>query len=244
LQVVLVSTGPQRQADIDLVRRAIIDELKIHVRILDQGHVLEEAQRKRLADAVPDISAFDDHSFANVRAIFDWDHQIPSHFTLLRILCCYDEETTKRVDHAIAERDHMIETDNLYPEFDLPDYDDIEGNETYIAILRAGTLKLEDIRLISMWRRNVKAELAAAAITTVQQDARYQQASAARQAAGLGGPVVMGWAPPCLSTTEHWGIEVSLLTEFDGHRGRAWVFIVVPEENRVTRAYETDVQLA
>lgn len=74
---------------------------------------------------------------------------------------------------------------------------------------------------------------------------RWQTETSTRKASeGLGGPVIIGWAPPCLAETEDWTIEIWLLTEFDGQTGTARVFMVNPTNETVPREFNSDVQLA
>lgn len=239
-----MSTSAGRQLDVDRVREALQHELKVHVRIQDQGHAPDTDARRRLAQVLPDLSAFGDHTFHTVRAVLDWDHQIPSQYVILRILCCYDAATRDRIDARLAARDKDIEAANLYPEFDVPDYGDVEGNETYLAVLRPGSSEVEDFRFISPWRKQVENTKADAAIRIVRENEGYQRAADGRTSSGLGGPVVIGWAPPCLGDTENWAIEVWLLTEFDGQSGKAKVFMVDVDRAVVSREFDTDVQLA
>jgi hypothetical protein len=231
-------------ADDGLVRRALLDELKVHVRIADQGHAPDKAGLRRLSEAIPAIAAFPNRSFKSVRAILDWDHQLPSQFYLLRILASYDARDMERVDETIADRDEEIGEFNLYPEFDVPDYGDIEASEVYIAVMRPGTGEVEDFRFMSAWRKQVTSSIADAAVRAVTEHPDYRKAHSARRTEGLGGPIVIGWAPPSLAESERWAIEIWLLTEFDGQVGKARVFMVDPEDRKVTREYETDVQLA
>lgn len=239
-----MSHSTARQHDIDRVRHALQHELKVHVRIQDQGHAPDPEARRRLAQVLPDLSAFGEHSFTAVRAVLDWDHTIPSQYVILRILCCYDTAARDRIDTRLAARDREIEAGNLYPEFDVPDYGDIEGSETYLAVLRPGSSEVEDFRFISPWRKQVENTKAEAAIRIVRENEGYQRAADGRTTSGLGGPVVIGWAPPCLGDTENWAVEIWLLTEFDGQSGKARVFMVDVDRAVVSREFDTDVQLA
>ena len=239
-----MSKGSERKTDAQLVRDTLMHELKVHVRIQDQGHDPDETGRQALLDRLPDICAFGDHTFAGVRVVMDWDHQIPSQFILLRILACYEEESLRRVDAMLADRDEEIDEVNLYPEFDVPDYGEIEGSETYVAVMRPGNLDFEDFRFSSTWRKKVAPAKAEIAVRTVRGYEGYRKAAAARTTDGLGGPVVIGWAPPFLADTDNWAIEIWLLTEFDGHSGKARVFMVDTEAGKVTKEFDTDVQLA
>ncbi|MCA9707203.1 MAG: hypothetical protein KDK70_15225 [Myxococcales bacterium] len=233
-----------RERDAALVRKALREELKVHVRIVDQGNAPTPAQLAKLADTLPDVFAFGDNAFLGVRAVLDWDHQIPSQYSLLRILACYRALDLERLDALIEDRDEEIAEGNLYPEFDVPDYGDIDGSESYVALLRPGSDEIEDFRFMSSWRKQVRPAVAEQAVTTVKHTPSYKRAAANRSGEGLGGPVVIGWAPPCLANTSRWAVEIWLLTEFDGHQGKARVFMVDLEDKAVTREFDTDVQLA
>ncbi len=239
-----MSTGEDRQDDIALVRRAISHELKVHPRVIDQGHGPDAAARAEIAATVPALSAFGTKSFLSVSAILDWDHQLPSGFLLLRVLASYDKRDQERVQAVVEDRDDEIAETNLYPEFDLPDYGEIDASESYVAVLRAGTTKVDDFRFLSSWRKQVGGAVADLAVKTVTRSANYQRAAASRRTDGLGGAVVIGWAPPCLANSENWAVEIWLLTEFDGQTGKARVFMVDAERKEITREYDTDVQLA
>ncbi len=239
-----MSRGSDRQADAQRVATSLTERLKVHVRLQDQGHAPTAAELQQLTTVVPPLSAFSDHRFRSVRVLLDWDHQIPSQYLLLRILGCYDDETDARVQSQLDARDAQIAQMNLYPEFDVPDYGEIEGSETYVGVLKPGADKFEDFRFLSAWRKQVEPFVADAAVRCVRAFEGYQRAASARSSEGLGGPVVIGWAPPCLAETEDWAIEIWLLTEFDGHSGKARVFMVDPAAERVSREFDTDVQLA
>lgn len=231
-------------ADADLVRKAVREELRVHVRLADQGHALDEDARNRLAQKLPDLRAFGANRYHAVRAILDWDHHLPSQYALLRIHACWDRGSTNQLDDELADRTAEIDQDNLYPEFDLPDYGDLVANESYVAILKPGGTDLEDFQFLSPWRKQVRTEVADVAIRAVRAHDGYERATARRRTAGLGGPVVVGWAPPCLAHCDRWAVEIWLLTEFDGHSGKARVFMVDIDDGEVTREFDTDVQLA
>lgn len=233
-----------RERDAQKVRDALRHELRVHVRIKDQGKAPTEEQLEQLAESVPDVMAFGDNAFHGVRAVLDWDHQIPSKYALLRILGCYRALDLERLDAQIEDRDEEITESNLYPEFDVPDYGDLDGSESYVALMTPGSVEIEDFRFMSTWRKQVRAAVADLAVETVKNTPSYQRAAAARSGEGLGGPVVIGWAPPCLANTSTWAVEIWLLTEFDGHQGKARVFMVDLDEKAVTREFDTDVQLA
>ena len=226
------------------VRRALTDDLRVHVRIRDQGNDPDDALRNTLAEALPALVAFGEHNFHGVRVLLDWDHQIPSQFALLRIMACYTAADLERVDAVIADREAEIQDGNLYPEFDVPDYGDIDASENYVALLRPGATEVEDFRFMSAWRKQVTTSVADRAVTTVKAHPGYKLVTETRTGEGLGGPVVIGWAPPSLAEAGGWAIEIWLLTEFDGQTGKARVFMVDLDNDAVTREFDTDVQLA
>lgn len=234
----------QRERDAERVRHAVGRELKVHVRIQDQGKAPTEEQLEQIAETLPDVVAFGENAFAGVRAVLDWDHQIPSKYALLRIFACYRDIDLERLDAMLEDRDEEIADGNLYPEFDVPDYGDLDSNESYVALLTPGSVEIEDFRFMSTWRKQVRPAVADLAVDTVKNTPSYQRAAASRSGDGLGGPVVIGWAPPCLANTSSWAVEIWLLTEFDGHQGKARVFMVDLESKTVTREFDTDVQLA
>lgn len=230
--------------DAQLVHQTLTEQLKVHVRVRDQGSALDDTQLTELAAVIPALKAFGDKQFHTVRAVLDWDHQIPSQFSLLRILACYTAQDAERLDAVLADRDEEINETNLYPEFDVPDFSDIDASENYVALLRPGATSVDDFRFMSTWRKQVTASVAEQAVTTVKAYPGYAHVAENRTGEGLGGPVVIGWTPPCLAETSGWAIEVWLLTEFDGQTGKARVFMVDLEEGSVTREFDTDVQLA
>jgi hypothetical protein len=229
----------QREQDAKKVRHALRHELKVHVRIQDQGKAPTDEQLQQLSETIPDVVAFGENAFVGVRAVLDWDHQIPSKYVLLRVLACYRQSDLERLDALLEDRDEEIAEGNLYP-----DYGDVDASESYVALMTPGSIEIEDFRFMSTWRKQVRPAVADLAVETVKSTPSYQRAAATRSGEGLGGPVVIGWAPPCLANTSTWAVEIWLLTEFDGHQGKARVFMVDLDSKSVTREFDTDVQLA
>ena len=143
----------------------------------------------------------------------------------------------------LARRERVIAADNLYPEFDLPDYGMLPASETYVAMMRADRLMIEDLRFSSEWRRRVDQSAQRAALTSVRRLDSFTRSLQERTHEHLGPPVVIGWTPPCLAHSTNWAIEVWLLVDFDGHRGRAHVFMVDSGTHEVTRELFTEVLL-
>ena len=227
-----------------VVRRAITDELQVHDRLQDQGLAPSAALRAEIAAAVPPLTPFRDHEFTTVRAVLDWDHRIPSQATILRIFASYDDRDATHVERQLRERKQAIDRDNLYPEFDVPDFGDIEASETYAGLVSPGASKFEDFRLLSEWRRNVDPSLTEQVLDRISQRHRLARSSIRTGPPIPGTPVVIGWTPPSLADATHWAIEVWVVVEFAGASGRVRVFMVDSVTLDITREFETPISLA
>jgi hypothetical protein len=225
-----------------LVADAFAD-LRVHVRLQEQGIASSPAFRQQLHEATPGLVPYGSNQYAAVRAILDWDHQLPSEYMLLRIYTVYSRHEARLLDTQIRARDQSIALDNVYPEFDLLDYGDLDASETYIAVLRPESPEFEEFRFFSDWRKEVRPPVARAALAAVKQLDTYQQAYRARQNDALGSAVVVGWVPPCLAHSSAWAVEIWLVVEFDGQVGKAKVFMVDSESLEVTREYLTEVHV-
>lgn len=242
-----VSPAPPADAaapDTRAVREAIEMRLEVHPRLVDQGLAPDAEGRARIAEQLPELQAFGDSNYVDAHVILDWDHRIPTQAMVLRVLASYDEEARERLHTELGKRRAKIESDNLYPEFDLPDFVGIEGSESYAAVIDPGTYAMEEFQLTSEWRKYVDSEPANNALRLVQGTVSFKRAMNARTREGLGGPVVMGWSPPCTHPGERWIIEVWVLIEFDGHTGTARVFMVDTAEGKITREFDTQVRVS
>lgn len=222
---------------------AALDDLRVHVRVRDQGLAPGPDTREILVRSLPKLRAFGGNRYATMRAILDWDHQLPSQAVLLRIYAAYSGHEARLLDTQVRAREQQIEAGNIYPEFDLADYGDLDASESYVAVMRPGQWQIEDLRFFSPWRKEVRHGVAQAAIAAVRKLDSFKRAYRKRNNEALGGPVVVGWSPPCLADSENWAVEVWLLTEFDGQGGKAMVFMVDSETHQVGRTYLTDVHL-
>ncbi len=226
----------------ELVKQAF-DELRIHARLLEQGVGTDIDYAGRLHDIIPVLSAFGSNQYAVIRAVLDWDHQIPSEYALLRIYAAYSKHEARLLDTQLRARDQAIALGNLHPEFDLPDFGELDSSETYIGVLRPGGADFEEFRFFSDWRKEVRPAVARAALSAVKQLESYQEAYRKRQNDALGSAVVVGWVPPCLAQSTAWAVEIWLVVEFDGQVGKARVFMVDSENLAITREYMTEVHV-
>jgi hypothetical protein len=225
-----------------LVEEAFMN-LRVHVRLQEQGVLPTSEFSTALHTAMPELVPYGTNQYAAVRAVLDWDHQLPTDYMLLRIYTAYSRHEARLLDTQIRARDQAIASDNVFPEFDLPDYGDLDSSETYIAALKLGKTEFEEFRFYSDWRKEVRPPVARAALSAVKQLESYQEAYRARQNDALGSAVVVGWVPPCLAHSTAWAVEIWLVVEFDGHVGKAKVFMVDSESLEVTREYLTEVHV-
>jgi hypothetical protein len=232
------------RSDEAALRAAVTDHLIVHPRIAQQGIAPAPHKRAELAAALPSFVPFAHNHYVAARAVLDWDHQIPSAASTLRLFLCYSEREARSFDAELQRREHEIQADNLYPEFDLPDYSTLSASETYVMVIRGGQFVAEELRFISEWRRRVDQAAQRAALTAVRRQESFQRSLHSRASEHLGPPVVIGWTPPCLARSSKWAVEIWLLTDFDGHRGRAHVFMVDSGSQAITREFFTDVMLS
>ena len=226
-----------------LVRTALLQRLKVHTRVAQQGLGPTPDVRKKLAASLPDILAFGDRRYAAAHVVLDWDHRLPSEAMLLRLYLSYTDREAADVENALKARDREIDSGNLYPEFDVPDYGEIDASETYVGLVRPKGQEVEELRFFSDWRKSVQQPVVRDVLAAVRGHAGYERSMRERSHDNLGPPVVIGWTPPCLANSKHWAVEVWLLVDFDGHMGRAHVFMVDSKLRNVTREFFTEVQI-
>ena len=229
--------------DPSLVRTAVAQRLKVHVRLAQQGINPNPEQRQRLAHALPQILPFGDRHYAAAHVVLDWDHHLPSEAVLLRLYLSYTDREASDVEAALKLRDREIDADNLYPEFDVPDYGELDASETYIGLVRTANYDIEELRFFSDWRKSVQQPIVREVLGIVRNHPGYDRSMRERSHDNLGPPVVIGWTPPCLANSKNWAVEVWLLVDFDGHMGRAHVFMVDNKARAVTRDFFTEVQI-
>ena len=231
--------SPQHPA----VQRAL-ENLAVHPRLLAQHFAPDPVRLAELVGTVPVLSPFEGRDYAHVRAVLDWDHQLPSQMMMLRIYCAHQEHEARLIDIQFKKRETEIEQDDLFPEFDVPDFGEFDAGEYYVASVDMDTWALEDLRFFSDWRREIRGTIARAALAAVRKREAFRDAYKRRRSDALGGAVVVGWAPPALAHSAHWAVEVWLVTDFDGASGSALVFMVDGTTHQVTREYETEIHIA
>ena len=212
------------------VHDAVAVALRLHPRVAQQSLALAAATRSRLAEAIPTVVPFRGREVQEVVALLDWDHRLPSRHLTLRLHLFYQSAGVTAFEGALREREGQIAARNLYPEFDVPDYGELPGDECYEAELDA-ELNLESMRLTSPWRREIERRVADQAVRTVRLSKGFAEARAAtpKRPTNLGDLEAVAWMPPCESGHRTWTVDVWWLSAFDGRVGRGWSFLIDPE---------------
>jgi hypothetical protein len=205
-----------------------VDELQIHPRVTQQG-ISESAARAVLVEALPRLKTFREYPTHAVVALLDWDHHLPSRALTMHLHVCYDSASTERLQQALARRREEIAARDFFPEFDVPDYGGLPADESYDVELSAD-FRVDGIRLVSPWRREIAEEDAQSAIAQVRASKRFSEVKRleGNQAGviGMAELEAVAWTPPCESGQPMWTLDVWWLTSFDGRVGKGWSFLV------------------
>jgi hypothetical protein len=218
-------------------------DLRLHPRVAQQGITLDQVGLV-LSAALPKVVPFRDRAVHSALALLDWDHRLPSKALTLRLHVLYDAESRERFDQALQLRSGEISLRDRYPEFDVPDFAGLPSDEAYDVEL-GPDLAIENMRLVSPWRRDVTSDESEQAVTAVrasQQFAEIRNSSFGRSAS-LGDLEAVAWTPPCETTLSRWTLDVWWLTAFDGRTGRGWSFLVdMSGEPQVMAAREFNIR--
>ncbi|HEX7559493.1 MAG TPA: hypothetical protein VF386_09845, partial [Usitatibacter sp.] len=149
-----------------------------------------------------------------------------------------------RRQSAIAAREQRlveVRREDLFPEFDVPDFSGMPADESYEAELEPGGAPAK-LRLVSEWRREIEPGAAARAVAIVRASPSFQEVAARGtfRPPGLGDLEAAEWVPPCESSHARWGIDVWYLLTYNGMVGEGRAFLVDIIEPLVVR--ERDFQ--
>jgi hypothetical protein len=212
---------------VESLRDAILERLRVHPRLSQQPLALGADVREKLLAALPPLSPFRREVPREIVAVLDWDHRLPSQRMLLRLHLNYAEASCAAFATAWDERNALIARRDLFPEFDVPDYDDLPADERYEAEMTLGIV-VDGMRLTSAWRREIEPSLAARAVELARASPEFARVceGVTARAPHLGDLEPVSWMPPCESGHPAWTIDVWWLTEFDGRAGAGWSFLV------------------
>lgn len=215
--------------------------MRVHPRLVQQGLFTGAGEGTRIAAALPPLVPFAGAAYAGGVWIIDWDHRLPSRQAVLRLYAHYSAERRAEFDASHAARVGDIQSEDLFPEFDVSDFVGLPADEAYEADIELGGSPAR-LRLVSEWRREIQPAPASRAIEIVRESEPFRElrAQAKVRPPGLGDLEPAEWSPPCESGHVRWGVDVWYLLTFNGMVGEGRAFLVDLEERLVVR--ERDFQ--
>lgn len=207
-----------------LVRRVVLESLQIHPRVQFQRLATPD-RLAFLAKTLPDFPTFAGRKIAGGAAVLDWDHRLPSQEIVLRLHLGYDSAVVAAIEQSVRERTSRIVALDRFPEFDIPDFIGLPGDEIYEGTLKPN-LEIQSWRFASAWRRTVQQADAARAIAAVVRSEQLAKACTLHGIRHVDDLEVVGWTPPCESGHGRWTLDVWLLTEMVGQVGKGYSFLV------------------
>jgi hypothetical protein len=216
-------------------------ELRVHRRLLQQGLFSGSEDGARLAATLPPLVAFAGSQYVGGDWMIDWDHRLPSRQAVLRLYAHYSDARRHETQHGLTLRLGDIGRDDLFPEFDVPDFVGLPADEAYEAEIDL-TGNPSRLRLVSEWRREIQPASAGQAVDIVRgsEPFRALKAQSKVRPPALGDLEPAEWSPPCESGHVRWGVDVWYLLTFNGMVGEGRAFLVDLEEGKVVR--ERDFQ--
>ena len=216
------------------LRDEVKRELRRHPRVVHQKLFEEPAMREQLAAALPPFVPFKNDGYAAALWVIDWDHRLPSRDLVLRVYAFYSEDAKRNGLRSWDERLAQIGREDLFPEFDVPDFGGLLADEAYEAEMSLNG-EPKKFRLVSDWRRDVESRLGRKAEEIARASAAFKELSSQVRARppGLGDLEAAEWAPPSESGHVRWGLDVWYLRSFNGMVGEGTAFLVDLEEERV-----------
>ena len=224
------------------LRAYLAKEIQRHPRVSYQGLVPHADTGQRFANALPYMPPFRD-SYYNALCLVDWDHRLPSQKLALRIYAYYTEQGYLSGCQAFQARLKEIAKRDVYPEFDVPGFDNLPADEIYEADLDAAG-KIGKCRLTSLWRRNISIVAANTAVEITRASSEYATviATAKERPAHFGELEAVSWTPTCESYHACWTVDVWYLLAFSGNLGTGRSFLVDLHSRRVIKVRDFSVR--
>lgn len=226
------------------LRTFVARDLRLHPRVAYQGIFNTEDMGPELAADLPAMPPFRSDYYGAI-AIIDWDHRLPSHNTILRIYAYYTESSYAAGEEAYDDRLEEIGLRDKYPEFDVPDFDQIAADEAYDIELGLDG-KIGRCRLTSAWRRAVDPRDGRMAVQLASRSPEFARlvAENRNRPPTLGDLEAVSWTPPCESQHTRWTLDVWYLLAFDGRIGSGRSFLVDLDGREVVTVRDFSVRAA
>ncbi len=225
------------------LRAFLAEDLRLHPRVAYQGF-LGTGDAARIVEALGPMTPFR-RDYAGAICIVDWDHRLPSQLLPLRIYAYYTGGALAAGEEAYDDRVEEIGRRDRFPEFDVPDFDQLPADEAYEVELDPSG-QVGRCRLTSAWRRNilhVNAEKAVG-IASASEEYKLLREQTPDRPERLGSLEAVSWTPPCESQHERWTLDVWYLLAFDGRIGTGRSFLVDLEDSVVVTARDFSVRTA
>lgn len=205
----------------------IISSLHRHPRVDYQKLLDAPEQLAAFRASLPFFLPFGRASFHGLLPVLDWDHRLPSQFAILRVYAYYSSATMRAGETERIARGEQIASRDVFPEFDVPDFEGLTADEAYEGEVLADG-HIEGMRLISSWRREIAPGEAKVAVDTVSAARDFQQLAEEfhDRPEHLGALEAVSWTPPCESNYHDWTIDVWFMTELDNVMGKGRSFLV------------------
>jgi len=217
--------------------------LLVHPRVAYQSRFADTESKRMLAGRLPRLVPFHGIAYSQLIAVVDWDHKLPSKAMILRLFCFYDESSARVGRSAFDARVEEIAAKDRFPEFDVPDFEDLPADEVYeIEVDMEGTPG--KARLTSDWRREVEDAAGRVAVEVARASSEFASvlASQGSRPRGLGGLEAVSWVPPCESEYTRWTIDVWYLVQFDGRTGQGRSLVVDTIDKKVVTLRDFSVR--
>jgi hypothetical protein len=221
--------------EIDL-REELRRSIKLHPRIVAQNLFSAPDDLQKIASNLPVFLPFKGKAYKAAIWVLDWDHRIPSRDYVLRLYAYYSAQGKTIGEVSFADRIAQIEQDDIFPEFDVPDFAGLAADEIYEAEGPVGG-ELKSFRLVSEWRREIDTKSARKAEEIARSSHHFKEVASQTRARppGLGDLEAAEWCPPSESGHSRWGVDVWYLRSFNGMVGEGTAFLVDLEDQKVVR---------
>lgn len=208
---------------------------KRHPRVEFQKLLSSHNELAVVAMALPQFQPFDKRRYAGALWVLDWDHRLPSKQVVVRLYAYYDASRLAAGEASFQARSEAIAKQDLFPEFDVPDFSALDADEAYEAEFEVGAAAPTKYRLMSAWRHTVAASVGRKAEEIVRNSAEYKQLRdlVKERPVGLGGPEAAQWVSPAETGHAGWAVEVWFLRNFNGMVGEGTAFVVDPDSARI-----------
>lgn len=208
---------------------------KRHPRVEYQKLLATQEAWEPVAAALPHFAPFDKRTFAGAFWVLDWDHRLPSKQLILRLYAYYDQARLAAGEQSFRARAEAIARQDLFPEFDVPDFSGLEADEAYEAEFDLKGEPPTKYRLMSTWRHTVAPTVGRRAEEIVRDSAEYKalREGVKERPMGLGGPEAAQWVSPAETGHSAWAVEVWFLRNFNGMVGEGTAFVVDPDSGKI-----------